>query len=95
MGYILGSLAIGAVVGLISATNFAIILRRMEQDDPDGARKALIQLLVTVLGSGLGDFIVFDIILGNGVVQYYMLGAAALFLPLAIWVFIRWMQIKP
>ena len=85
------SLLIGSVIGLISAAIFAVILRRIETEKPSEAIRALIQLIGIVLGSGLGDFVVFDFILkSGGALQYYMIGLASLFLPLGILVFIDW-----
>lgn len=76
--------AIGVVVGLISASILAVILRRVARDQPLEAIKALVRLVGLVLGAGLADYAVFDYILKAGTISFYMDGLATGFIPFAI-----------
>lgn len=85
------SFLIGAVVGLISVTIFAATLRRWMEEKPPDTRKALRKLIYLVLGAGLTDYVIFDVILRtNGALPYYLIGLATVFLFLGTWVFIDW-----
>ena len=84
---------IGGVVGLVSVSIFAVILRRLAMEKSEEAIKALKRLIGAVLVSGLAGFAVFTFIVesSNGL-QYYMLGFAIVFLPLGLVVSIDWVR---
>jgi len=80
--------AIGAVVGLISVSILAVILRCVARNQPLEAIKALVRLVGLVLGAGLADYAVFDFIMNAGTISFYMDGLAITFVPLAIVTFV-------
>jgi len=86
----LASSLIGAVVGLVAVSIFAVTLRRIEEKEPKEAVITLIKLISIVLGGGLTDFVVFDVIVQENGLVYYMIGLAVVFLPLGLWVFLDW-----
>jgi hypothetical protein len=94
MVYPVASCLIGAVVGLLSVAIFAVILRRKEQNRPTEAIMLLTSLIGTVLGAGAADYIIFDILLQQNAIGFYLIGLATWFLPLGLWVFIDWMRPK-
>ena len=87
----IASTAIGAVIGLISVTMLAVILRRIERTQPLEAIKALRNLIAVALGAGLADYAVFDFILKAGALSFYLDGFAVIFLPLGIITVILWL----
>ena len=85
------SIALGAVIGLIAVSYFAVILRRIEKNNPKQALKSFSLLITIVLGGGLTDFVIFDVIVNtSNAIWYYLVGLAMVFLPLGIMVFIDW-----
>ena len=87
-----GSFLIGAVAGLICVAIFAVILRKFDEKKPKDITRALVRLLLVVMGSGLSDYVVFDAILKSDKgIEYYMIGLAVVFLPLGLWVLIDWL----
>ncbi len=86
----LASLLIGVTVGIIAAAMFSVILRRIEHSSPTEAVKALRSLIYLLLGSGLGDLVIFDFILRQSAIEYYLLGLGAAFVPLSLTVYFDW-----
>jgi hypothetical protein len=84
------SCAIGVVVGLISGSIFAVILRRVERKQPLEAIKALFRLAGFVLGAGFADYAIFDFILKADTIYFYMDGLAIAFIPFAIVTLVLW-----
>ena len=85
---IVASLLMGAVVGLITVAFFALALRRRAYEDTSEAIKALTRLIVIVLGGGLSDYVIFDVIIKNGALEYYIVGLTAIFLAFGTYIFI-------
>ena len=89
----LASSLVGGVVGLISVSIFAVILRRLAMEKASEAIKALTRLIGIVLGSGMADYAVFEVIMkSNNGLLYYILGLAIVFLPFGFVVFIDWIR---
>jgi nitric oxide reductase large subunit len=84
------SLGAGAVVGLIAAVIFAVILRRLEKEKPQDALRALYKLVSLVFGGGVVDMVVFDFILRADAIVFYLAGLVSVFLPLGMSVWIDW-----
>ena len=93
MAYIIAvaSGLIGASVGLISASIFAVILRRIENNNPSRAVGELTALIGIILSGGAADYVLFDIILQTGGIMFYMIGFSIIFLPLGLLVYKSWM----
>jgi|SRR5215471_10064496 len=86
------SFGLGAVIGLIAATIFAVILRRIENKQPQDAIDGLYKLIYLVCGAGLADYVAFDFILNAGAIVFYLGGLSIVFLPCAGVVFVSWMR---
>lgn len=87
----LASFLTGAVIGVISAAIFAVIVKEIAAENPKQAIKALRRLAYFVLGGGLADYAIFDYVLkSDGTLQYYMIGLASAFLLLALLIIIDW-----
>ena len=86
----IASMTVGAVVGLISVTIFAVILRRIERSQPSEAVKALRRLIYLVLGAGLIDYAAFDAILKANAIFFYLFGLGFTFIPLGLITFASW-----
>jgi len=87
----IGSTLIGAVVGLIAVTIFAVILRGIEKNSPSEAITALKWLIFTVLGGGASDYLVFDVMLKTGgAIVFYLAGLSMVFLSLGFLIFFDW-----
>jgi NhaP-type Na+/H+ and K+/H+ antiporter len=86
----IGSAATGLVVGFIAAMILSVILRRLEESKPKEAIKALYNLLAYALGGGLTDYVVFDYILEQGAIAFYMIGFAVTFVPFSAISFYDW-----
>jgi hypothetical protein len=86
------SFLLGAVVGLVGVSIFAVILRRVEKSKPKNAINYLYGLIAFVLGAGMSDYLIFDLIFQSGAIVYYGLGLAVVFLTFGLWVFIDWMR---
>ena len=79
------------MVGLISVTLFALVLRRIEQKNPSEAVGVLKWLIGLVLGGGMADYVIFDFLLeSEGALAFYLIGLATLFLPLGLLTFFDW-----
>ena len=89
---IVASLLMGAVVALITVAIFALALRRRAYEDTSEAIKALTKLIAIVLGGGLSNYVIFDVIIGNGALEYYIIGLCAMFLTFGIYVFVEWLR---
>lgn len=90
----LASLLIGAVVGLIAASMFTVILKRNAEQKSSEVQRGLRALITTVLGGGLADYVVFDLVLKSGSITYYMVGFAVVFLVLGGWSYVEWRRIS-
>ncbi len=86
----LASFLIGAAVGLISVTIFAVILRRLEERNSKEAVRTLTKLIYVILGAGLTDYVIFDVIIKCGALEYYIMGFTVVFLSLGFLVFFDW-----
>lgn len=85
------SFALGAVVGLIAAAIFAVILRRHEQEPRERTISALWRLSALALGGGMGDYVIFDYLMkANGALVYYVSGFSIVFLVLGIAIYFDW-----
>ena len=93
---IAASLLMGAVVGLITVAIFALALRRRAHEDTSEAIKALTRLIAIVLGGGISDYVIFDVIfdviIENGALEYYIIGLSAVFLTFGLYVFVEWLR---
>ncbi len=89
---IVASLLMGAIVGLITVAIFALALRRRAYEDTSEAIKALTRLIAIVLGGGLSDYVIFDVIIENGALEYYIIGLGAMFLAFGTYIFIEWLR---
>lgn len=74
----------------IAASIFAVILRRIEKSHPRDAINSLYALIALALGVGVADYTIFDLILENGAIFYYLFGFAWTFIVLALPIFIDW-----
>jgi len=79
---------------MIAVSIFAVIIRRIAQNQPKDALKAFRRLIYLVLGAGLADYVIFDAIMEANALFFYMDGLAIIFLPLAMVTFISW-TIRP
>jgi hypothetical protein len=86
------SLTLGAVVGLIAAAIFAVILRRVEKSKPRDAIISLYNLIALTLGGGIADYAIFDRILLAGAIFFYVIGYGVAFLPFGLIIFIDWLR---
>ncbi len=83
------SLLMGAVVGLIIVAIFALALRRRANENTSAAIKVLRALIPIILGGGFSDYLIFDVIIKNGALEYYIIGLSAVFLTFGILVFVQ------
>ena len=91
----IASFLLGAVIGLIAVSIFAVILKRYGKRNAAEAIEALKKLTYLVLGGGTGDFVVFDLMLkSGGAIVFYVLGFAATFLLFGVPVYLDWRR-KP
>ena len=88
----IASLVMGAVVGLIAVAIFALALRRRAYEDTSEAIRSLIKLIGIVLGGGFSNYVIFDVIIENGAIEYYIIGLGAMFLTFGTYVFIEWLR---
>ncbi len=92
------SALVGAVVGLISVTIFAVVLRRISDKQPSAAIKALIKLMSIVLlggiaNRGIAEYAVYSKILSSDeALAYYLVGFSVVFLVLGSLVLISWLR---
>jgi hypothetical protein len=89
----LASFLLGSVIGLICVTIFTVILRRIEEKKPYDAVRALTKLIYIILGGGLTDFVIFEVIFGTKeAIKYYLIGFTIVFLLLGFWAFKDWFR---
>lgn len=86
----IASVLIGAVVGLIAATIFGVVLSKFSEKDSKQAIQALYKLVGLSLGAGVADYLVFDYIFRAGALPYYLIGFAVMFLILGIITWVAW-----
>ena len=89
---IVASMLMGAVVGLITVAIFALALRRRAYEDTSEAIKALTRLIAIVLGGGISDYVIFDVIIENGALEYYIIGLGFMFLTFGTYVLVEWLR---
>jgi len=86
------SLTLGAVVGLLAAAIFAVILRRLEKSKPRDAIRSLYNLVTLSLGGGVIDYAIFDSVLQAGAIFYYVIGYGVAFLLFGSIIFLDWLR---
>jgi hypothetical protein len=85
------SFLFGGIIGFICAAIFAVILRRLEESNRGEVKKLLALEIFLIVGGGLADFVIFDLIIRSnfGIVSY-LWGFSCIFLPLGLLTFLDW-----
>jgi hypothetical protein len=86
------SLGLGAVVGLIAVSIFAVILIGLDQNNTRQTVKALKRLATWSAGGAISDTIFFDYILEQHAIVFYMTGYVLMFLVAGSPVFFSWVK---
>lgn len=82
----------GFFVGVIAVTIFAVVLKRIEDNNPQGAIRTLTTLIGTSLGGGGSDFAVANVFLHQNGIPFYVMGFTALFLALGLPILFQWLR---
>ena len=81
------SLLVGVCVGIVSVFILAVTLRGIEESNQTAINN-LYALIYLLLGSGVGDYVIFDLMLRSNAIDFYMIGVSGSFIVLAVPVFI-------
>ena len=77
------SLSVGACIGITSVFILAVTLRGVEESNQAAIRN-LYGLIYLLLGSGIGDYVIFDLMLRGHAIEFYMIGTSASFFVFAV-----------
>jgi len=85
-------MTLGAVIGLMAAAIFGVILRRLEKSEPKYAIRSLYNLTALSLGGGFSDYAIFDRILQAGTIFFYVIGYGVAFLLFGAVILFAWLR---